>query len=118
MIFIWKRKGLLVPLAIILGLAIQMVLTTQSTNFYAGSFMSRLFGSLGFIATFLPAGLNYLFTKYFLKNETVKFVTDEEGQQYRLDLKSTFFWISNKTWTIILLVLAVIYAVTALIQIF
>ncbi|WP_252195838.1 hypothetical protein [Bacillus mycoides] len=101
MLFIWKRKGLLVPLALFLGYIPVLALAGMSMdmNIEQGSLLNKLIGFVMLLLMFLPALINYLFTKYFVKDEGIKIVTDEEGKQYKIDTYSKFFFIRNFTWT-------------------
>ncbi|MBO0423294.1 hypothetical protein [Enterococcus plantarum] len=74
MLIIWKRKGLLVPVSIVLGL----------------------------LSSFLPCLINHLFNRIFLKNERIELYTDDLGKIYQNDNRSSFFGIKNVTWTKIL----------------
>ncbi|MDF0480490.1 hypothetical protein OL233_09370 [Vagococcus sp. PNs007] len=106
MLFIWKNKGFLVPVAIILGYVPLIALAGFgiSENYPVGSIQQRLIGMLAILTVFSPALINFLFTKYFIKNEAIKIVTDENGKEYKLNNISTFFFIKNSTWTKLLVI--------------
>ncbi|MGE7875437.1 hypothetical protein [Bacillus paramycoides] len=82
MLFIWKGKGLLVPLALFLGYipVIALAGMRMDMNIELESLLSKLIGFVMLSLMFLPALINYLFTKYFVKDEGIKIVTDEEGK--------------------------------------
>ncbi|MGM0168695.1 hypothetical protein IGI39_004450 [Enterococcus sp. AZ135] len=105
MLFIWKKKGFLVPLAIILGYIPLIALAGSGIqqNYPVGSVQQRFMGLIAILTTFAPALINFLFTRYFVKNECIKMVTDENGQEYTLNNISTFFFIRNCTWTKVLI---------------
>jgi hypothetical protein len=110
MLFIWRKKGFLVPLAILLGYVPLLALTGFgiSQKFPVGSVPQRIIGLIAMLTVFAPALINYLFTKYLIKNEEIKVLTDESGQKYQINSISTFFFIKNSTWTKILIVFPLI----------
>lgn len=114
MIFIWKRRGLLVPLAIFLDYSPILILAgvTMDLEIERGNLLLRIIGFVGLITMFLPALINYFFSKKFLKDEGIKIVTDEEVVQYKLDTYSKFFFIKNSTWTIILLIFPIVTSIS------
>lgn len=52
----------------------------------------------------MPAFINYLFCKIFLKNEREEIVTAQDGKQYKINNYSSLFFIRNIYWTPILLI--------------
>ncbi|WP_025151035.1 hypothetical protein [Bacillus sp. H1a] len=117
MLFIWKRKGLLVPLALFLGYipAIALAGISMDMNIEKGSLVNKLIGFVVLLLMLSPALINYLFTKYFVKDEGIKIVTDEEGKQYKIDTYSKFFFIRNFTWTFIFLIFDIIMLIRAIV---
>lgn len=101
---IWSRKGLLVPLAIFIGVLVQVSLIVLSQRFLLGSFPTKIIGGLVMLCSFLPVLINHLFNKLFLANEISKVLYDEKGNPYQINTYSTFFFIKNRTWTKILLI--------------
>ncbi|CAI8707510.1 MULTISPECIES: hypothetical protein [Bacillus] len=118
MLFIWKRKGLLVPLALFLGYipVIALAGISMDMNIEQGSLLNKLIGFVMLLLMFLPALINYLFTKYFVKDEGIKIVTDEEGKQYKIDTYSKFFFIRNFTWTFIFLIFEIIVLIKSIVS--
>lgn len=105
---IWKNKGFLVFLAIALGMVLYGFLTTSlgiADQKDFGSTIGRLF--LGLI----PAALNEIFNRIFLKNEADRTLYDEKGQGYAVNNYSTFFFIRNIHWTYLLAALGILLAV-------
>ncbi len=84
-------------------------------NIELESLLSKLIGFVMLSLMFLPALINYLFTKYFVKDEGIKIVTDEEGKQYKIDTYSKFFFIRNFTWTFIFLIFDIIMLIGAIV---
>ena len=118
MLFIWKRKGLLVPLALFLGYipAIALAGISMDMNIERGSLLNKLIGFVMVLLMLSPALINYLFTKYFVKDEGIKIVTDEEGKQYKIDNYSKFFFIRNYTWTFIFLIFEIIILIKSIVS--
>jgi hypothetical protein len=104
MLLIWRRKGLLVPLSLILGSALSGIVTVDVAT---ATLLSKF---LYVITLFSPALINHLFSKYFVKNEGIKILTDENGKEYKFDSYSKFFFIKNSTWTILFLIGGIIIA--------
>jgi hypothetical protein len=95
MLIIWKRKGPLVILAVLLGSMIATLIITAlgGQNSLLGAFFGGAF-------CLLPAVFNWLSVKYWLKNEGKRVMIDEQsGQKYVINTYSTFFFVRNTLWT-------------------
>lgn len=96
----WHRQGYLVLIALLSGIIAELILLGIGSLFHRNSPIRQLLGSISLLLLFLPAGLNFLFTKYKLNDETqVIQTTDQQG---RLVIKrdySTFLKIKNRIWT-------------------
>lgn len=106
---IWKGKGLLVILALILGLIINSVF---SNIFYLNTQYKFGFILYGIIITLLVAFINYILTKKFISSEVRIFIDEETGERIQVKDGSSFFFIPNKYWTFIILVLGILFTIS------
>ncbi|MED1107708.1 hypothetical protein [Bacillus paramycoides] len=106
---IWRGKGLLVVLALILG------------GFISGIFSSILkvdtlhnpgFILNGILCTIFIAMSNYFFTKKFISDSVRTLVDEKTGERIQIRDNSALFFIRNKYWTWIILVLGVGLTIT------
>ncbi|MEG1487191.1 MULTISPECIES: hypothetical protein [Lactococcus] len=94
---VWRRKGLLVVLSYIFGIVLWF-----GVGVFLGPVLgekSHTFAILDGSLLLIPAFFNFVFCKYFLKDETEKVLTDEKGEAYRVNNYSTLYCLRNKTWT-------------------
>lgn len=105
---IWRGKGTLVILSLVIGIGI--------TNVFLGNFIGNLSDRTysvleTLVSTVLISGSNYLLTKKFVSDK-VQFLVDEEtGERVHLKDSSSLFFIPNKYWTWIILVIGLIATV-------
>ena len=108
-LIIWKGKGLLVILALILGLIINSVFS----NIFSLNTQYKLgFILYGIIITLLVALINYILTKKFVSTEVRTFIDEETGERIQVKDGSSFFFIPNKYWTFIILVLGILFTIS------
>lgn len=94
---VWRRKGLLVVLSYIFGIILWF-----GVGIVLGPVLgekSHAFAILDGSLLLIPAFFNFIFCKYFLKDETEKVLTDEKGKTYRVNNYSSFYCLRNKIWT-------------------
>ena len=93
---VWRGKGLLVPLALMIGGALaNMIYSFLHLNVNKSTDSIILGCKLGILA----AAVNYLLTKKFVSDQ-VRYMTDEEtGQRIALRDRSSFMFIPNRYWT-------------------
>lgn len=106
---VWKRKGILVFVAIMLAMGTYaLIVSLLGLNDSIGK--DKALPTVMMYGFFLPALYNHILTLLFTKNEKSEIVTNKEGQQFKLDNYSSLFFIRNKYWTYILLVLYIVIA--------
>ncbi|SFK08442.1 MULTISPECIES: hypothetical protein [unclassified Bacillus (in: firmicutes)] len=107
MIF-WRGKGMLVVLAWILGIIINTILFSilqVDTEHNPGFIFNGIF------ATIFIAMINYFFTKKFISDDVRTLVDEKTGERVQIKDNSSLFFIPNKYWTWIILVLGVVLVI-------
>ncbi|BDR58894.1 hypothetical protein [Xylocopilactobacillus apicola] len=99
MSFIWHRKGYLVPLALLIGVLVELLLFGVSYAFVKVDIVRKIFEIMSVASLFLPALLNHLFTKFFVDDKEVREVKDSDGKIILVKDFSTFFYLRNRLWT-------------------
>ncbi|MDC2865105.1 hypothetical protein [Bacillus sp. BP-3] len=102
---IWRGKGMLVALAFILGFMINAILFSflqVNMEDKAGFILQGIFSTISI------AMINYFFTKKFISDDVRIFVDEKTGERVQIKDKSSLFFIPNKYWTWIILVLGVV----------
>lgn len=103
LLIVWRGKGLLVVVSLLLGVLITTVffrlvsidpLDSSSKFWYV---IQSLFN------TILSAAINYFMTKKFVSEKVRVFIDEETGEKVQLKEGSHLFWIPNKYWTWIML---------------
>ncbi|ENQ3107868.1 hypothetical protein ACEOWJ_003971 [Bacillus cereus] len=101
---IWRGKGLLVVLAFILGNvinAIPFIILQVNTQHNPGFILN------GISCTIFIAMINYFLTKKFISDSVRTLVDEKTGERVQIKDNSALFFIRNKYWTWIILVLGV-----------
>lgn len=101
---VYRRKGALVLLAVLISIALMFGII-ELFGLYEKFGKNEAPKVVMKYIFFLPALINYLFSKIFLKDEREEIVTNERGEQYKLNNYSSLFFIRNIYWTPILLVI-------------
>ena len=100
MFLVWKNKGLLVLLYLIICLIGTAVLAGVLHRNFGGIFSKiDFFTTLGFALLFAA-----IWT-YLTKDD---YYRDRDGNKIKMDTVNEFFWISMGTWVYILLVLSLV----------
>ena len=99
----WHNKGYFVPIALISGVIVELVLLGIGYLFKYNNPVRQILGLISLLLLFLPALLNYIFTKYFVDDnvELIKSVNQEGNDIVKKDY-SSFLKIKNQIWTRIL----------------
>lgn len=102
---IWNRKGFLVPLITLLTLALTeylVELAFNNSNYYQEHGWAPFMGLaiVGVFCTLLGNRLN--------KDQNKKFIDKETGEEVRIKIKHTFFFISVEHWGLILPIIGLI----------
>jgi len=106
---VWKRKGMLVFVAIMLAMGTYaLIVHLLGLNESLG--VNKALPTVMMYGFFLPALYNHILTVLFTKNEKSEIVTNQEGKQFKIDNYSSLFFIRNKYWTYILLILYIVIA--------
>ncbi|WP_459500495.1 hypothetical protein [Bacillus sp. C1] len=105
---IWRGKGMLVVLAFILGIMISGILFSilqVNTEHNPGFILNGIF------STICIAMINYFFTKKFISDDVRTLVDEKTGERVQIKDNSALFFIRNKYWTWIILVLGVVLVI-------
>ena len=93
---VWRGKGLLVPLALMIGGALANMIYSflhLNVNKSTDSII------LGCMLGILVATVNYLLTKKFVSDQVRYMIDEETGQRIALRDRSSFMFIPNRYWT-------------------
>lgn len=106
---IWRGKGLLVVLALILGGMINGILFNilKVNTLHNPGFIFN-----GILCTIFIAMINYFFTKKFISDSIRTLVDEKTGERVQINDSSALFFIRNKYWTWIILVIGVGLTIT------
>lgn len=108
---IWRGKGLLVLLSLILGgLIAHLVLNFLPSDPLADGY-KMWYILKGIITTIIVALINYLFTKKFISEEIKVYIDEQTGKRIQVKDGSHLFFIPNKYWTWIILISGVIITI-------
>ena len=110
---VWRGKGLLVPLAFILGgtltniifMALHLNVTNRTDSIILGCMMG-----------IFSAAINYLLTKKFVSDQVRYMIDEETGQRIALRDRSSFMFIPNRYWTWIFAVTCILVSFVALVK--
>lgn len=106
MIFIWKNKGILVPVYIVatfISMAILSgILERNVGGIFAYDYDTRFFLALVF---FISGTWTYLTSEEFIK---------KDGRKIKVDVENKFFFIPMKIWGYIFLGLGLLFLINAL----
>lgn len=105
---IWRGKGGLVVLSAFLGIYITTLifgLLPIDTSYRAGYILQ------GIVGVALSALINYLFTKKFVSEKLKSFIDEETGERILVKDGSSLFFIPNKYWTWIILVIGIMIVI-------
>ena len=93
---VWRGKGLLVPLALMIGGALaNMIYSFLHLNVNKSTDSIILGCMLGILA----AAVNYLLTKKFVSDQVRYLIDEETGQRIAFRDRSSFMFIPNRYWT-------------------
>ena len=93
---VWRGKGLLVPLAFIIGAFLANVIYSVLHLNINEKNDSIIFGCVwGIFAT----GINYLLTKKFVSDQVRYMIDEATGQRIAFRDRSSFMFIPNRYWT-------------------
>ena len=93
---VWRGKGLLVPLALMIGGALANMIYSflhLNVNKRTDSII------LGCMLGILAAAVSYLLTKKFVSDQVRYMIDEETGQRIALRDRSSFMFIPNRYWT-------------------
>lgn len=97
---LWHNKGYFVPIALVSGVIVELVLLGVGYLFKYNNPVRQILGIISLLLLFLPAFLNYVFTKY-LVDDDVKLIksVNQEGNDIVKKDYSSFLKIKNRIWT-------------------
>lgn len=93
---VWRGKGLLVPLAFIIGAFLANVIYSVLHLNINEKNDSIIFGCVWGI---FAAGINYLLTKKFISDQVRYMIDEATGQRIAFRDRSSFMFIPNRYWT-------------------
>ena len=110
---VWRGKGLLVPLAFILGgaltniifMALHLNVTNRTDSIILGCMMG-----------IFSAGINYLLTKKFVSDQVRYMIDEATGQRIAFRDRSSFMFIPNRYWTWIFATTCILVSLVALVK--
>ena len=110
---VWRGKGLLVPLAFILGgtltniifMALHLNVSNRTDSIILGCMMG-----------IFSADINYLLTKKFVSDQVRYMIDEETGQRIAFRDRSSFMFIPNRYWTWIFAVTCILVSFVALVK--
>ena len=110
---VWRGKGLLVPLAFIIGAFLANVIYSVLHLNINEKNDSIIFGCVwGIFAT----GINYLLTKKFVSDQVRYMIDEATGQRIAFRDRSSFMFIPNRYWTWIFATTCILVSLVALVK--
>lgn len=94
---VWRRKGLLVPLAGFLGALLSGAVAGLGFPETIRNFV------MWFVWGLTAAGINYLFCRWFISTKKKTYIDGETGQIVEVGDGSSLFFIKNRVWTYVYL---------------
>ena len=93
MIFIWKNKGILVPIYVIVSLTV--------TSMLFGVLQRNIGGIFSMLNFYFPAGIAFLVVSIWLHLTKDDYYKDKTGNKKKLEAINTFFFMKLEIWVII-----------------
>ena len=110
---VWRGKGLLAPLAFIIGAFLANVIHSVLHLNINEKNDSIIFGCVwGIFAT----GINYLLTKKFVSDQVRYMIDEATGQRIAFRDRSSFMFIPNRYWTWIFAIGFILVSFVALVK--
>ena len=110
---VWRGKGLLVPLAFIIGAFLANVIYSVLHLNINEKNDSIIFGCVWGI---FSAGINYLLTKKFVSDQVRYMIDEATGQRIAFRDRSSFMFIPNRYWTWIFATTCILVSLVALVK--